>query len=109
MSDQESSPVASPGARVRIQQWAERFVDVGFVCLAAAVGILFLVEGHIGVTVSVPVKVLILAAWCPFFWGKYAVARQTGRWTGWVVFAGAVVLTAATIISAIVILFKMVR
>jgi hypothetical protein len=93
----------------RLRRMSETAIESGFLTLAAVCGYVLVFQGLGWIQVSPPVQVLVLAAWCALFWGKYWLARRGPRWSAWLVFSCAFALTAATILAAVVILVRLAK
>lgn len=102
------APVKTVSFKPRLQDFAGRLLDSGFVAMATLCGVLLVVEGQGWVTVSPPLKILYLAAWCPLFWGKYWVIRTDERTSAWFIFVCATLFTIAAVVGALAILIKLV-
>ena len=105
----ETMPATPITEETRLQGLLRRFLDYGFLIIATLFGVLFLLEGQGWATLSPPLNVLILAAWCPFLWGKYWAAKRETRWMRWCFFACAILVTATVIVAAVAILVKLAR
>ena len=92
-----------------ISRFFESGIDGAFLGIAATCGLLFFLEGQRWLILSPPLKVLVLAAWCPFFWGKYWIAKSDGRRSAWFVFACAVLESATAILAAVVLMVRLIR
>ena len=90
-------------------RFAESVVDVGFIGIAALCGLLFFTEEQRWPVLSAPLKALILAAWCPFFWGKYWMAKSDGRRSAWFVFGCAALSSAVAILAAVIVMIRLIR
>lgn len=90
----------------KFQRWFDETIDIGFMCFATLNAVLLLLQMRGWITLSTPLWVLIWAAWCPFFWGKYVAVKRAGHWYMWAVFACSIVFTATTVLAVIAILIR---
>ena len=96
-----------PLDKSRTMHLLESISHIGFLAFATACGLLFFVQGQDWIMFSPSFKVLFLAAWCPFFWGQYWMAKHSASRRTWFVFLCAVVSSATAILAAVVTLIRL--
>lgn len=79
----------------------EGVIELGFAVMAIVVALVFFMVYHGWIAVAPSVGLLLLAAWCPFFWGKYWLLGHQEEWykKGVLIVAG--LETGLTILAAI--------
>lgn len=79
----------------------EGIIELGFVIMAFVVALIFLLIYKSWIMVAPSIGFLVLAAWCPFFWGKYWLLGHQEEWykKGVLIVAG--LETGLTIFAAI--------
>lgn len=100
-------PATGPLDKTRTMHFLESISHIGFLAFASACGLLLFLQSQDWITFSPSFKVLFLAAWCPFFWGQYWMAKRSASRTTWFVFLCAVVSSATAILAAVVTLIRL--
>jgi len=92
--------------KTRFRVFLDELIDLGFTIFATLNAILLLLQLPGWITLGRSIWILLLVAWCPFFWGQYLIARSEARWTKWAIFGCAIAFTATTLLAIIVILIR---